>query len=623
MIRIAWRDLSRNWKHSALAALLLAMPVLILTTFLSLAYSAFVVEEYPENAYTYARVSEPPREDFSPAFRGRLSISANGTELDQWVTGLSFGIAPEPGSIVLSQNSARALGVAAGDTVTVDDKPLTVASTRVQDYAIGNYADFAGKHSPADQWFASPHPIDGLTGEYVHIGHEPPKHPTEFIWVFFNNPVGLGMVLPIFALIIILTIALTAPLFTIARTRLHRTQHTLETVGTTRSVLPWEGLILGLIGAAVGSLASWPLTEAIGHWDLGADPHWGWDLALLFSLFTILSAVISAASKAPARMPRWFLVLGPALLFVGLVLTMSQFPASFTGLPFLCLGAALSGPLVLWLFTKLPVAATARIALRDALRNSHRTTAAMASITATIVAVGVLSVMLPKMAGPDEPITEGVFARANVQVESPTNYELLNELSSDYGEPVHLYAAEEQDSSLSAWQQFGIYQHTVIAAPTFIDALGLDPKFKARLQAGETLTAEELGFDKPGKLTSVRPEDKVTYQGSYFPKSPNPIQQLQLHRASQTSGMEVGAANSSESLRLVAWSIFALGIAFIVFVIALVLALSSAQSRTQRAQLQDIGTSPAVLRRYRFLQALIIAVPAILLGVVVTIVGLR
>lgn len=255
MIRIAWRDIAKKWGRSLAAVLLIATPIIIVTTFFSLVYNAFTLEEYPENAYTYARTNEQPREDFTPVFRGDVDLSAGGITLSEWVTALSFGEAPEPGTIVLNRNSAQALGVTAGDVVEVAGKQLTVADTRIPRNAVAHYTDFQDLEKPNDRWWASPNDFEAPPGVYVREGHIQPRYLTTYVWAFLNNWTGAVMVLSLFALVIIVIVALTAPLFTIARARNVRTQQILEQVGTLKSPLPWHGLILGL-GARVS--VCWP-----------------------------------------------------------------------------------------------------------------------------------------------------------------------------------------------------------------------------------------------------------------------------------------------------------------------------------------------------------------------------
>lgn len=617
MMRLAWRDIRKHWGRSLVAVLLIAMPTVIVASFFSLFYSAFQLEEYPENAYTYARTNEQPREDFTPVYRHNVDVSANGITLSEWVTALSFGEAADPGTIVLNRDSARALGVSPGDSVSIAEETLTVADTRMPKNAVANYADFARLENPNERWWASPNDFEAPPGIFVLDGHTPPKYLLTYVYAFMTNWTGAAMLISLFGLVMIVTVALTAPLFTIARTRNLRTQQILEQVGTLKSPLPWQGLILGLAGAVVGVLGSGLLTEIAGYWLFGVRPHWGWDLALLIAALSLISTLISASVRPKFTIPLW---LGPVILTCGIVLLFEQNVGLFLGVPLAALGAAICGPALLWLMSRFgrhlhPIP---RMALRDALRNRPRTSAAMASIIATITVVGLLSVALPGMALGSKPISDGLLAKAIVKVDSPHNYRpLVDELAKTYGEPVDLYGDEQASSDLypTAWSDMGIYSYRLAADPRILDMLEIPADkreaARTRLENGEAVLAKDLGIDRAGELVAGTGK---YYQGSLFPKAPNPIQQFQLIHTGTTNGMDIGAANASRSLRLVTGFMLGLGMVFIMGVIALIVALTAAQSRRDRDILGEVG---GVGRDYVAWQAAIVALPAMLLGTAV------
>lgn len=358
------------------------------------------------------------------------------------------------------------------------------------------------------------------------------------------------------------------------------------------------------------------MTEAAGQVLFGDHPHWGWDLALLMAAIALLSTVIAAAWQPKFTLPLW---LGPLVLVGGAALLFEQNFGLFLGVPLVALGATLSGPALLWLLARLGgrLRPLPRMTLRDALRNRSRTSAAMASILATTVAIGALSVALPGLALNEKPLSDGVIAKAIVKVDSPHNYQpTLDALAKTYGEPVNLYTDGSSDSDTStAWSEFGIYSYQLVADPRILDMLDLPADVRAdartKLDHGEPVLARDLGIDQPGELVAGTGK---FYQGSLFPKAPNPMQQVQLLRLSATSGLDVGASSATRSFRLVTGFMLVLGALFIAGVIALVVALTAAQSRREREILAEVGSAG---RTYVVWQAAIVSVPALLLGTAV------
>ncbi|MEJ6013953.1 hypothetical protein WG936_08900 [Corynebacterium sp. H127] len=642
MIRLARRDIVKHWKRSLVAILLLAMPTLILTTFLSLVHTAVYLEEYPENVYTYANNATQPREDFHRVYRGQTAASANGESVNQWVTAHDYADAPPPGTVIISRGVARALGLSVGDTVDIGTAALTVYDLRYPDNIVANVADGAQLGLDDDVWWATTERVAAgdptFSGIFVEEGQPLPPRLSRFIVGFFASGFSATMLLSLFALMTIIVAALSAPLFVMAHTRLRRIQQQLDFIGARKSridaILRWEALLLGIAGGGLGLFASGVLSAATGYFFIDEKVQWAWDTGLIFVALTLASALSSAqiALRGSQRgaLRTWQRWLGPSILVFGCLVLLEPSIGPFLGMPVACLGAALCGPWIIGILAALAkhVPSVTAMSIRDAERNHKRTSAAIASITATSIAIGVLSIALPGFMNPNQGLSNGVIAKANVPVTSQENFlPLLTALEEDFGPRVDIYATEDYsyDSGGTAWYPLGIYAYDIVADPAIVDMLVIDPESRKaareKLQAGETIKASELGIAAPGKL-SARPDsgEKSKYVASLFPDSPTTIQQLKLHRLSQTSGMEIGAANENKSLLTVTLLMVGLGVLFIVSIIAMVLVLAAAESRTDRRCLDDIGAGPKTMRKYLATQAALITIPSVFLGFALTIV---
>ncbi|WP_158408022.1 ABC transporter permease family protein [Corynebacterium epidermidicanis] len=616
---------------------LLALPTLIVTSFFSMMHTAFVIEEYPENYYSYALSSTPPRPDFTPAYRGQGEVVANGETVVQYFTALTEDAPPE-GTVIIPRDVARALAVAPGDSVTVNGKELTVHDLRYPSNLVGNYADAKDMGPANSHWWATSQPVGPqefrLSGIYIEEAQKPPPPLWKFVTTFFGDPIGATMALSFFGLILIFTAALTTPLFAIAHRRLRHVSEQLTYIGARTSyitgILLWEGALLGFIGATLGLVLAWPLTEAGMRFIVGEPATFSWQFGLMLAAVTLLSTLLAAqlplrlSKRAHTRFTAIQLFSGPILVLAGLLLLFEQNIGILLCLPVISLGAFLLGPAIVSILrvmsAKFPP--ILRLSARDAYRNAGRTSAAIGAITVATLSIGTLATALPYVGFGDKALSTGVIAKANVAVSSPTNFsEVLDSLSGDFGKRVDIYDTNEHDgySGQTAWYDLGLTSYHIVAEPEIVDYFTVDPStreaIKQRLRQGETVSTAEMGLEKPGKLSSVPAAELPTgYIASLYPKAPGPLQQLKLHRMSQTSGMEIGAADQSRSVALVSFLMAALGLLFILGVLFLVVALAQLEQRSDQQKLWAIGASRATLRWLSFAQAGMIAVPSIVIG---------
>ena len=184
-----------------------------------------------------------------------------------------------------------------------------------------------------------------------------------------------------------------------------------------RRVLLIQGLMVGAVGAVLGSVLSIPVERAlIGVTDPGSTVHWPWDLALLVIATSLIVGV--GASLLPAlqtgrqdpvvalrggrstRIRRFSraMIIGPVIMLIAAwwgVAADSPFIHALTQ-PLLGLGLVLSAPVLLWgtaaVAARFPL--PGRLASRDALRSMTRTAPAVGAIAGiTFVSTTVLSIL--------------------------------------------------------------------------------------------------------------------------------------------------------------------------------------------------------------------------------------
>ncbi|MCX7537880.1 FtsX-like permease family protein [Corynebacterium sp. P5875] len=363
--------------------------------------------------------------------------------------------APEPGSFMMPGSTAEALGLEPGApaTVTVLDAAGD-AHTRELTY-VGptpgstflSLADVPGSESigtpdftgatdgtpwsvgylvPLDsvQSFVGPDAQSFRTsGIYLtftggHDDTDPYVAPDVFRALMDRDAIVNWVVLT-FALLVI--IAVVTPIFAVAARRQTRLMGLLSATGAApvhlRRVLLIQGLMIGAVGAVLGSVLSIPVERVlVGAINPGADVHWPWDLALLIVATSLLVGVGAALLPAlktgrqdpvvalrggrSVRIRRFSLpmVIGPVIMLIALILRAieeSPFIHILTQ-PLLGLGLVLTAPILLWGTAALAgrFRLPGRLASRDALRSMTRTAPAVGAIAGiTFVSTTFLSIL--------------------------------------------------------------------------------------------------------------------------------------------------------------------------------------------------------------------------------------
>ncbi|MEJ5998095.1 FtsX-like permease family protein [Corynebacterium sp. H130] len=645
MMRLAWRDIRKHWGRSIAAVLLFALPIVLVTSFFSMMFTAIRWEEHPTNTITKVRTLEDPGPGFSPLEQNMATFENGKVKAENWLTALEPRVAtkdlhiPPAGTVDLPLTTARALGVKEGDRVVVAGRGLTVNDVIHYPQAIANYADFREGLNPNDhgKWWVV---LDKPPAEYVTIdvAQPLPTNSGPFLKAFFRSIGGAVFIGSFVAVLVIVSAGMTAPLFAVAHSRMSRTVELLSQVGARhgfiRRVFAAEGLLLGLGATLVGLPFSWLLADAVMRFITGQPVRWDWILGLTTSGLAILSAVVS--SQIPLlftghkKQRTWLTFPGPLLLALGAFLMSMPKSNPFLPLPLIALGGAMCGWTVVAL---LPVVAkllapVPSMALRDAHRNHLRSSGAIGAIILATIAVALLGLFAGTTAPKDEAFVAGTQARTTGIVNSPAGFEeQLQQLESEYGTRVDVYApvdgtTDSYDGQL-AWYPLDVFTYELVAEPEILDFITLDDATReaarAQLLAGNAVTEKELGLPNPGKLiTPAMARDRnLYYKGSLFPGEPGMVQTIELHRMSQTSGLEIAPVSDGPVFMLVAVVLTVLSIAFVAAVLGLIVALTQQESRRQHEQLEAVGAGRRTLRRYRLYQVLDVAVPGVCIGMAI------
>lgn len=645
MMRLAWRDIRKHWGRSIAAVLLFALPIVLVTSFFSMMFTAMRWAEHPTNTITKVRTLEDPGPGFSPLEQDMATFENGEVKAENWLTALEPRVAnkdlhiPPAGTVDLPLTTARALGVSEGDRIKVAGRDLTVNNVIPYPQAIANYADFREGLNPNDhgKWWVV---LDKPPATYVTLDEDQPL-PTNsgpFLKAFFQSIGGAAFIGSFFAILVIVSAGLTAPLFAVAHSRMSRTVELLSQVGARRGfirrVFLAEGLLLGLGAALVGLPLSWLLADAGMRFITGQPVRWDWILGLTTSGLAILAAIVS--SQIPLlfsgrkKQRTWLAFPGPLLLVLGAFLMSNRHTNPFTPLPIIALGGAMCGltavallPAVAKLLPPVP-----RMALRDAHRNHLRSSGAIGAIILATIAVASLGLFAGALAPKDGAFATGTRAKANGIVNSPAGFqEQLQQLESTYGSRVDLYApADGRNDSYDgrqAWYPLDVFTYELVAEPEILDFITLDDATReaarAKLRAGEAVTEKDLGLPDPGTLITpeMAGQRKLNYQGSLFPGEPGALQTLELHRMSQTSGLDIAPTSEGPIFVLASIAFSLISIMFVAAVLGLIVALTQQESRRQHNQLEAVGAGQRTLRRYRLWQILAVALPGIGIGLAI------
>ncbi|MCX7541838.1 hypothetical protein OS128_02770 [Corynebacterium sp. P5848] len=379
------------------------------------------------------------------------SFNRTATALPDTVTG-----APQPGSFMTWGHTARGLGLEPGDTATVtvldsDGAGHSLELTYTGPTPSGTFlslADVPGARIIDDPAFTgapetSPWQVNylippgltdriadgevleraGRTGVDISFraaqGEKTAPIARDILRGLTSDSALLNWILLTFALLVV--IAVVTPIFAVAARRQTRLMGLLSATGAApthlRHVLLIQGLMVGAVGAVLGSVLSLPVERVlIGLTDPGSAVYWPWDLALLVIITSLIVGV--GASLLPAlqmgrqdpvvalrggrstRIRRFSrpMIIGPVIMLIAAwwgVTADSPFIHALTQ-PLLGLGLVLSAPVLLWgtaaVAARFPL--PGRLASRDALRSMTRTAPAVGAIAGiTFVSTTFLSIL--------------------------------------------------------------------------------------------------------------------------------------------------------------------------------------------------------------------------------------
>ena len=362
----------------------------------------------------------------------------------------------DAGKIVISQDLATQLGVGVGDSVelgvTVEQSRLTkkLTGTAVVDALVpGERRAVAGAgtlgvdpYAVAGKTFTSwyvtgPVPIGWdkveelnasgfrVTSRAVLASPPPASQLSPDIAAYAQPSRSVSpwqYLLIVAGILLVLTemILLVSPLFTVTQRSVMRTAAMIVANGGDntdgRRLTIAHGLTVGLYAAMFSVLGSVGVLLGIGHWSrlgIGIIPWWTLVLSLLLPLMLSIMASVSPAHTSahintsavigtwePSRLVRrrlaYPVVLLAALPILGIAAWQGQIGLLILGIALLETGLIGSIPYLFmrWRSPNRRSSMIMRLALRDAVRNGHRTFPAMASILTTVFVACALLITL-------------------------------------------------------------------------------------------------------------------------------------------------------------------------------------------------------------------------------------
>lgn len=455
-LRLARRDLAAHKIRTVVALLLFALPVSLVVGFASMVSGYDRAQDKsPINNVTslsFTNQSGESHRSLTPAVVseqgdelsagiGDLADSLSATVLqtsefsrgDRSIDLDVFTVAPSadgsgpeatPGTVYLNDRAAFFMDAEDGDTVTVDGSPLTVtvgaeytgSVVSTEDVPVNQNIMSVSWSFPADQ-DETAKITSALTSEdsdlatSVSIGGRGEPGSISF---------GLDsflVALSVFILGVLLVSAVITPVFAVAARRQRRAMGLMSATGSAprdlRLVMLTEGLIVGVIGTVFGLLLSVGVALGLENLTPGATPYWSWPYAVAVSVVALICSVTSAlvpALRAGKEDPvqalsdggsvrmtgfRKRMLTGLIFLIPGVILTLtSNYEALTIGVALCGIGVVLSSSLLVWLMSRLGsrLPTAGRLAVRDSLRNNHRTVPAVGAIAgATFLAAAALT----------------------------------------------------------------------------------------------------------------------------------------------------------------------------------------------------------------------------------------
>lgn len=360
------------------------------------------------------------------------------------------GPSVRPGTAAVDDRTAYVLGIGRGGTLTVGGTDLTVTDIYqgISDTGlIVNASDALPDRGTAFRWYL-PAEADGIreepwislnddevvvdgvsVNEIYTVSNSLPDSPHLIPWGdlglgalrssigYYGNDLGILLtVVAVAVMAVTLISAVITPVFAVAARRLRHQLALLATHGATpahlRRIMLYEGLIVGTVGSALGLVLSTGVGAAAIRLFSTGSYAWAWDVAVPVVAVALVCGVASAlvpAVRAGRENPVTALSDGSST-----VLTPWR-PRTFIGLPLVVLGVALapasnddalrafgialagiglvcSAELVVRLVgaTAPHLSTAGRLAVRDTVRNRHRTVPAVAAVSGVTMLVTML-----------------------------------------------------------------------------------------------------------------------------------------------------------------------------------------------------------------------------------------
>lgn len=453
-LRLARRDLAAHKVRTVVAVLLFALPVSLVIGFTSMVtgYDRLQLDSPVERTGTVSFPREPgdditadtveAQHDDLSAGLGELSralspgvlqtseLSRGGRSANLNVVTLASspdgtGPAVEPGTVFLNNQAAFLMDAEDGDTVDVDGTPLTVRVGAGYQASVANTDDVPLNPTAMRlTWYFQPDSevSDKIVDAVNHardgtLVRAEAYSPDSYGTGSFEGTSTLALI-GVLVLGILLISAVITPVFAVAARRQRHSMGLMSATGAApgdlRRVTFAEGLLVSAVGTALGLVLSTAVTALLIILTPGAEYYWSWIAAVAVSAVAVLCGVTSSlvpglragredpvqalADGGSVRMTgfRLRMLLGLVFQVVGLFLAVtSTYDAFILGISLCGIGVVLSSSLVVWLMSRLgTVLPTAtRLAVRDSLRNHHRTVPAVAAVSGvTFLATAVLTI---------------------------------------------------------------------------------------------------------------------------------------------------------------------------------------------------------------------------------------
>ncbi|MGP9724954.1 FtsX-like permease family protein [Corynebacterium sp. AOP40-9SA-29] len=441
--RLARRDLASHKVRTVVALLLFALPVSLIVGFASMALgydrdsqnspinsaSSLQFEREEAQDTTMDTVDAQGAElrgaigdladSLSPATLQESEFSKGDRSVD--LTAITVlpsadGTGPEvdSGTVHLNNQAAFLLDAEDGDTVTVDGAELTAVISADYQGSVVSANDVPVNRSAMNVTWYMPHDseraeeiaeaVESSTGEFPSAPSV--HHQGDFGSTYFDGPATAAS-LGFLALGILLVSAVVTPVFAVSARRQRRAMGLLSATGAAardlRLTMLAQGLLVGLIGTALGLVLSVGVGAALTSLYGAGSFYWSWIAAAVTGAVALICGVTSAlvpairagkedpvqalADGGSQRMSgfRLRMLIGPLFLIPGVVLIAASNNFALLGIAVAGIGVVLSSGLCVWLLSRLgTILPTAgRLAVRDSLRNNHRTVPAIAAIAGT------------------------------------------------------------------------------------------------------------------------------------------------------------------------------------------------------------------------------------------------